>query len=135
MKFTKKSNVSNEVNSSSMSDIVFILLLFFMVSTVFRQFSGIPVDLPSAKKIKKLDAKKNVVNLWANRDGEISIDDKIVEVNAVANVMWEKVNENPNITTSLKIDRSTDMGLVTDIHEELREAGALRVNYCAKTGQ
>jgi len=118
-----------------MSDIVFILLLFFMVSTVFRQFSGIPVDLPSAKKIKKLDAKKNVVNLWANKDGEISIDDKIVDLGSVANVMWEKVSDNPNITTSLKIDRSTEMSLVSDLHEELREAGALRVNYCAKTGQ
>lgn len=135
MKFVKKAKVSNEVNSSSMSDIVFILLLFFMVTTVFRQFSGIPVDLPTAKKIKKLDAKKNVVNLWANSDGDISIDDKIVDVNAVANVMYEKVVENPNITTSLKIDRGTNMGLVTDIQEELREAGALRVNYCAVSGR
>lgn len=135
MKFNKKTKIKSEVDSSSMSDIVFILLLFFMVSTVFRQFSGIPVDLPSAKKIKKLDAKKNVVNLWANKDGEISIDDKIVDLGSVANVMWEKVSDNPNITTSLKIDRSTEMSLVSDLHEELREAGALRVNYCAKTGQ
>jgi len=135
VKFNKKTKIKSEVDSSSMSDIVFILLLFFMVSTVFRQFSGIPVDLPSAKKIKKLDAKKNVVNLWANKDGEISIDDKIVDLGSVANVMWEKVSDNPNITTSLKIDRSTEMSLVSDLHEELREAGALRVNYCAKTGQ
>lgn len=134
MKFKKKSKVSTEIPTASMPDIVFMLLLFFMVTTVFRQFSGIPVDLPTAKKIKKLDAKKNVVNIWANKDGEISIDDKIVEVNAVDNVMYEKVVDNPNITTSLKIDRGTDMGLVTDIQEELRTAGAYRVNYCAKSG-
>ena len=98
MKFVKKAKVSNEVNSSSMSDIVFILLLFFMVTTVFRQFS-------------------------------------VIEVRAVANVMGEKVSENPNITTSLKIDRGTNMGLVTDIQQGLRKAGALRVNYCAVSGQ
>ncbi|MCK5149242.1 biopolymer transporter ExbD [bacterium] len=135
MKFSRKSKVSTEIPTASMPDIVFMLLLFFMVTTVFRQFSGMPVELPTARKIKKLDAKKNVVNIWASKDGEISIDDKIVVVTAVANVMYEKVIDNPNITTSLKIDRGTEMGLVTDIQEELREAGAYRINYCAKTGQ
>ncbi len=119
-----------------MPDIVFMLLLFFMVTTVFRQFSGLPVNLPTAKKIEKLEAKKNVVNIWADAEGEISIDDKILDqVNKLRRVMYEKVNENSLITTSLKIDRAAKMDLVTQIHQELREAGALRINYCAKSGQ
>ena len=79
MKFQKKSKVSTNIPTASMPDIVFMLLLFFMVTTVFRQFSGLPVDLPSARKIAKLDAKKNVANIWASLDGEISVDDKIID--------------------------------------------------------
>ena len=135
MKFTKKSKVSQEIPTASMPDIVFMLLLFFMVTTVFRQFSGLPVDLPSARKIEKLDAKKNVANIWASVEGEISVDDKIIEnIKTLRLVMHPKVAENPRLITSMKIDRGTAMHFVTDIHQELREAGALRVNYCAKSG-
>lgn len=135
VKFNKKSKVSQEIPTASMPDIVFMLLLFFMVTTVFRQFSGLPVDLPSASKIEKLDAKKNVANVWASKEGEISVDDKIIEnITTLRLVMHPKVAENPRLITSLKIDRGTPMHFVTDIHQELREAGALRVNYCAKSG-
>ena len=136
MKFQKKSKVSQEIPTASMPDIVFMLLLFFMVTTVFRQFSGLPVDLPSARKIAKLDAKKNVANIWASIDGQISIDDKLIEkITDIKLVMYDKIIENPFLVTSMKIDKGTAMHIVTDIHQELREAGALRVNYCAKFGQ
>ena len=58
MKINKKSKVSTEIPTASMPDIVFMLLLFFMVSTVIRQSAGLPLDLPIAKRIEKLEAKK-----------------------------------------------------------------------------
>ena len=133
MEFKKKSKVSTEIPTASMPDIVFMLLLFFMVSTVFRQFQGLPVDLPVAKKIEKLEAKKNVANIWAT-PSEISIDDKIVRMRDIRTIMYEKRLENPLLIVSLKFDRAANMALVTDIHQELREADALRVNYCAVYG-
>lgn len=134
MKFNKKIKNKTAIPTSSMSDVVFILLLFFMVTTVFRQFSGLPLELPTAKKILKLDAKKNVTNIWANAEGEISIDDKIVRKNDIAKIIYQKRVENPKIVISLKMDRGANMGDVTDIQEELREADALKINYCAKFG-
>ena len=133
MEFKKKSKVSTEIPTASMPDIVFMLLLFFMVSTVFRQFQGLPVDLPVAKKIEKLEAKKNVANIWAT-PSEISIDDKIVRMRDIRTIMYEKRLENPLLIVSLKFDRAANMALVTDIHQELREADALRENYCAVYG-
>jgi len=135
VKFQKKSKVSEEIPTASMPDIVFMLLLFFMVTTVFRQFSGLPVTLPSARKIAKLDAKKNVANIWASLEGEISIDDKMVEITDLGMVMHRKITENKYLVTSMKIDKGTNMKMVTDIHQGLRDAGALRVNYCARSGQ
>ncbi len=135
MKISRKSKVKTEIPTASLPDIVFMLLLFFMVTTVFRQYSGLPVNLPEAQKIKKLEAKKNVTSLYANQKGEIMIDDKFVDLNQIRHIMYEKRVENPKIIVSLKVDRFSDMSLLTDIHEELREADALKVNYCAKYGQ
>jgi biopolymer transport protein ExbD len=134
MEIKKKVKVSEEIPTASMPDIVFMLLLFFMVSTVFRQFTGLPIDLPTAKKIEKLEAKKNVTNIWANAQGELSIDDKIVRIADVSKVIYKKRVENPRLVISLKVDRSTNMQVVTDIQEKLREADALKVNYSAKFG-
>ena len=57
MNIQKKSKVSTDIPTASMPDIVFMLLLFFMVSTVIRQSAGLPLDLPIAKRIEKLEAK------------------------------------------------------------------------------
>jgi biopolymer transport protein ExbD len=134
MKIKKKMKVSEEIPTASMPDIVFMLLLFFMVSTVFRQYTGLPIDLPTAKKIEKLEAKKNVTNIWANSQGELSIDDKIVRIADISKVIYKKRVENPRLVVSLKVDRSANMQVVTDVHEKLREADALKVNYSAKFG-
>lgn len=134
MAINKKSKASTEIPTASMPDIVFMLLLFFMVTTVFRTSTGLDITLPQAKKIQKLEAKKNVVSLWANVDGDVSIDDQLTPVKEIRHVMYKKIVDNPLIIVSMKIDRGADMGLVTDIQQELREVNALRVNYTAKYG-
>ena len=134
MSIQKKSKISTEIPTASMPDIVFMLLLFFMVSTVIWQSAGLPLDLPIAKRIEKLEAKKNVVSIWANSQSEISIDDRLVQVRDVARIMYDKRVANPKLIISLKIDRAANMGFVTDIQEKLREADALKVNYCAIYG-
>ncbi len=134
MKFKKKAKVSTEIPTASMPDIVFMLLLFFMVSTVFRQSVGFPINLPTAMKIKKLEAKKNVAVIWVNAKGDISIDDNLVLVKDVAPIINKKLHDNKNLIISFKSDKNTRMGLVNDIQNQLRKAGALRMNYCAKYG-
>lgn len=135
MEFKKKSKVGTEIPTASMPDIVFMLLLFFMVSTVFKQSTGIPVDLPVARMIKKLEAKKNVTNIWADAQGNISIDDLIVnKVSDVYMIIYQKRVEIPKLVVSFKFDKNTKMGTVSEIQQELRKANALMVNYCAKFG-
>ena len=52
MKFRRKSGVESKISTSSMPDIIFMLLIFFMVTTVLREFSGLPVSLPKAERIE-----------------------------------------------------------------------------------
>ena len=136
MKFQKKEKVTSGIPTASLPDIIYMLLIFFMVATVFKEFRGIPVVIPQAEKVEKLKGKRDVAYLWADRNGTISIDDRVVDVNRIANIMYAKVAdpEHPLKLVSLKIDKDVKMELVVQIHEELREAGggALNVNYSAR---
>jgi len=135
IKFKKKQKASAQIPTASMPDIVFMLLLFFMVSTVMKEYTGLPVNLPTAHKIEKLPGKRNVVHIWIDKKGRISIDDKLVELGAVKSIVYNKLVENPRIIASMKIDKDSDMGIVMDVQQELRKANALRINYSAKYGE
>ena len=137
MKFSKKSKVDPKIPDASLPDIVFMLLIFFMVSTVFKESSGLSVILPDAKKIEKLKGKRDIATIWADKSGNVSIDDKIVEISQLRTLVYAKVADplHPMKLVSLRVDKDVEMGLVTDIHEELRTAGgaALQVNYSTRT--
>ncbi len=134
MKFESKQKAKSGIPLSSLPDIVFLLLIFFMVSSVFKEFSGIPVRLPNARKIEKLQGKRDIAYLWISRDGQVSIDDKFVDIKDISKIMYQKRIDpmHPLKLVSMKIDRETEMGVVTDVQEELREADALNINYSAK---
>lgn len=134
MKFESKQKAQVGIPLSSLPDIVFLLLIFFMVSSVFKEFSGIPVRLPNARKIEKLQGKRDIAYLWLSKDGSVSIDDHFVAMNAISKIMYKKRIDpmHPLKLVSMKIDKESEMGLVTDVQEELREADALNINYSAK---
>lgn len=134
MKFESKSKAESGIPLSSLPDIVFLLLIFFMVSSVFKEFSGLPITLPTARKIEKLQGKRDIAYMWISKDGAISIDDRIVNLHDVSKLMYQKRIDpmHPLKLVSMKIDKGTEMGVVTDVQEELREADALNVNYSAK---
>ena len=133
MKFSVRNKPKSEISTASMPDIIFMLLVFFMVTTVLREYEGLPIALPSATKIEKLKSKRNTAHLWVNKVGLVSIDDKRVPMPAVRHVIYAKLAENPKLITSLKADKETTMRIITDLHQELRNANALKVNYSAKT--
>jgi biopolymer transport protein ExbD len=139
LKFQKKNKAEGGIPTASLPDIVFMLLIFFMVSTVFKEFRGIPVRLPDAKKIEKLPGKRNVINMWADDRGRVSLDDKFIEIKEISNLIYNKLADplHQIRVVSLKVDKQAKMLTVTQIHEELREAGgaALNVNYSTKTAE
>ncbi len=133
MKFVKKGGVQEGIPTASMPDIVFMLLIFFMVTTVLKKFDGLPLTLPRAKKIEKLGTKRHVSYIWVDQNGKISVDDKLVTTRGVRSVVYERFVDDPQLIISMKIDQRTNFGIVSDIHQELREAGTLRINYSSKT--
>jgi len=134
LKFSRKSKVEPGIPTASLPDIVFLLLIFFMVSTVFKEYTGLQVKLPLAKMIEKLPGKRDVAYLWIDRSGRISIDDRIVDVADVYGIMDTKRRDplHPLKAVSMKIDERVKMEKVYAVQEELRKADALNIMYSAK---
>ena len=124
MKIQRKNKASNEISTSSMPDIIFMLLIFFMVTTVMREFEGLDVMLPRAKTIEKLESKRHTSYVWATKDGLISVDDQIINIANLGDLMYQKITKDPKLTVSLKSDENSLMKTISDIHTELRKAQA-----------
>lgn len=131
MKFGKKhANAKQNIPTASLPDMIFILLIFFMVTTVLKEFDiKVRFTLPTAKQVEKIDNKRLISYVWVGHDGRIQVDDNMVSIPDIERIMAKKRYEIPNLIVSLRIDQGSKMGIVTDIQQRLREADALRINY------
>ncbi len=138
----KAANSKVEIPTASMPDLVFILLIFFMVTTVMRtQNLKVKVDYSHAKNIQKIEQKRLVSYIYIGPEKvgkqigqtKIQIDDAIIDdKTAIRRIMYDKLMDQPKLVVSLRVDKNTEMGVVTDVKQELRKAGTLRINYSAK---
>ena len=125
--------------TASLPDIVFMLLIFFMVSTVLREQNiQVRTQLPQAEALTKIDQKRLIskIHIGPLKKGEnegqtaIQIDDALIENRrAIRNIMYNKLQAQPKLIASLKVDQESEMEIVNEVQQELREAGALRINY------
>lgn len=112
-----------------MGDIAFLLIIFFMLTTVFRTERGLRgVILPKAKAATRLP-QRDIAHIWVDKDGVICINDKIVTMDAVYVLMERKVRINPNLIVSINMDKNTKYGILAEIFDKLQEARALKVNF------
>jgi biopolymer transport protein ExbD len=136
MKFERKTKISTGIPTASLPDIIFMLLIFFMVATVFKQFSGLKVSLPDAELVKKIPgSKRHVVTIWIDKNKQVVCDDDQVDkINNLRGVLYEKRVKDPQIIIAMKADKEAPMGTVSEVQVEMRKANALRINYSAIPG-
>ncbi len=133
MKITKKSSAKAEISTASMPDIVFMLIIFFMVSSVFKQYDGLPVKVPSARVTKKIEqGKRDITYIWADRKNRVMIDDQLVLPKLLADIVSPKIQENPKLLVVMKVDQECEMDVVSSIQQALRKAYALRIVYSTR---
>jgi biopolymer transport protein ExbD len=139
-KFQKRSSDTDPgFTTASLPDIVFMLLIFFMVATVLRETNiKVRTRLPQAEALTKIGQKRLVskVHIGPIKRGEnqgetaIQIDDALIENRrAIRQIMYNKLQEQPKLIVSMKVDRESQMDIVNQVQQELREANALRINY------
>ena len=144
-KFKKKGSKSAPaIQTASLPDIVFMLLFFFMVTTVMRE-TNILVNqkLPKAIQLSKLERKSLISYIYIGepkqssifgKEPKIQVNDVFVEINEIVlfiNQEKDKLNEveRDQITIAMKVDVESKMGIVSDVQQELREANARKVLY------
>ena len=140
-----------QISTASLPDIVFMLLFFFMVTTVMREVSlKVRVLPPEATEVKKLEKKSLVSYIYIGppikalveaygTEPRIQLNDAYATISdlsefIVAEREARDEKEVPFMTTSLKVDKETKMGIITDVKQELRELNALKINYSTKKG-
>ncbi len=146
---SKQSKGQQTINTSSLPDIIFMLLFFFMVTTVMREVSlKVKMKLPQATEVQKLDKKSLVSYIYIGppvksklygTNSRIQLNDAFASVDNIQEFVAKEREERDEadrkfITTSLKVDGLTKMGIVTDVKQELRKAGALKINYSTRKG-
>ncbi len=134
------------ISTASLPDIVFMLLFFFMVTTVMRE-TELKIkkpQLPKATEIKKLERKSLVSYIYVGKvEGQngdkIQLNDRLADVKDVKYFIFAErethsEDEIPLLTTSIKADIKSNVGTITDIKEELRNINALKINYSTLKG-
>lgn len=136
------------ISTASLPDVVFMLLFFFMVSTTMREVElKVEVDTPRASEAVKLEKKSLVSYIyigpptkqWRAKYGEaprIQLNDAFSTKELIGQFIAserDKLDERdrPQMTVSIKSNKRTRMGIVTDVKKELRRANALAISYAA----
>lgn len=136
------------LNTASLPDLIFTVLFFFMIVTHMRKVTlKVKYRVPEGTELTRLTKKSAVTYIYIGRPSDrmgrqtseqsrIQINDKYADVPDVTDyVSTERTNMQPedarNMTVSVKADRHTPMGLITDVKQALRRANALKVNYSA----
>ena len=150
-KFKKNKNSKlAPISTASLPDIVFMLLFFFMVTTVMRETEML-VDniLPQATEVQKLERKSLVSYIYIGapkgnnrkmkygKDAKIQLNDsysRVADIQAfiIAEREARAEEEVPLLTTSIKADVNVKMGIVSDVKQELRKSQAYKINYSTR---
>ncbi len=147
----KKDGDLPAVSTASLPDIVFMLLFFFMTVTVMKD-NSLMVDnvLPNADETKRLEKKDRIITIYVGSptaqysstfgtEPKIQLNDKFSNPSDVGDFILQERAQKPQelqnvLTTSLKVDKNANMGLISDIKQELRKVNALKINYTTFEG-
>ena len=132
----RKSKASQEIPSSSMADIAFLLLIFFMVSTVFQKDKKREILWPQAEAAVKMDDKqKDILNIWVEANGDVWINDLYWAMEDVRDVVRPLFAENINLRISIRGDQNVPYNYIDLVQKEMQAAGALRVVFATELEQ
>ncbi len=143
-KFKGKIKPKQDIPTSSMPDVVFMLLFFFMVTTQLRETSiQVKQQIPQATQMRKLMRKSLVVNMYIGeptkteqfgKEPKIQVDDQFIDTRDI--LLWVNrkrdeivENERDQMTVALKVDEEAKRGIIADVETELRKANARKLLY------
>jgi biopolymer transport protein ExbD len=129
----KRAKVSDEIPSSSMADIAFLLLIFFLVTTVFPKDKGLAVVLPEQSETQEV-SQKNILHLIVQPNGVVEVKRgesqqiQTVAPNDVEGIWRQDVAQNSNLIAAVKTHPDAPYRFMIDVLDALQTAGAERIS-------
>lgn len=130
----RKSRVSDEIPTASMADIAFLLLIFFLVTTVFEEEKGLPIVLPEAAAEQVEVSQKNIIHFLIQEDGAVvirrgeSTAEQIVAFSEIEGIMRQEIANNPDIIAAVKTAPDAPYNYMINVLDELQSAAAQRIS-------
>jgi biopolymer transport protein ExbD len=123
----KKKATAGEIPMASMSDIAFLLLIFFLVSTIFAVEKGIFMTLPGKQTTTARVKRKNLMVIQARADNSITVDDQLVTLREVQDITRRRLAENDRLVVVVETHPDAEYGIMVDILDELKQTDARKV--------
>lgn len=130
-----------ELNTSSLPDLIFTVLFFFMLVTHMRQVDPkVSYEVPQGTEVQKLGHKSSVVHIYIGKtksgDFAIQLNNRIATVDEIKTFIESErrmmsTEDQSQLTVSIKADREVPMGIISDVKHALQQSMALRINYAA----
>lgn len=134
MKIRGRNQVDSNISQASLSDIAFLLLIFFIATTIFDVEMGIPLVLPGkSSNVVKLN-RKNVMTISSNAAGTVFVDGEVVAMPNIHTLVEEKIRENPNIVVSIETHPDAAYGVMITVLDEVKKAKAERISLKLNRG-
>lgn len=126
----RRSTQMPEIPTASTADIAFLLILFFMVTTVFRPTTlRLSYQLPKAKSTERIRMRRHVAHIYVDNKSMVFIDDNLISEDLVAAKIAPKVWEDPELITIINVDENVSYGTVDVILDQLKEAKAFKITF------
>ena len=116
-----------EINSSSMADIAFLLLVFFLVTTTISLDKGISLILPADGNELEVN-KNNIVNVLVNDQGQVLIDDRPAKIRDIKSMAIKKIKKNENVIFSVLTTKRTKYKHYIQVLDQLKQANATKIS-------
>jgi len=128
----RRKSATADINISPLIDLVFLLLIFFMVTTSFVRETGVEVERPTASTATASDSSNILIAV--TDQGEVYFDHQRVDIRTVRGHIARAIAENPGAEVIVVADRFSHTGVVVQVMDQCRLAGAVRVNLAASEG-
>ena len=123
----KRKRKVDEVNSSSMADIAFLLLVFFLVTTTISMDKGINIILPAEGSNKDVNTE-DIINVVLAADGSIVFDEKLKKIHEIKGLVENEIRKNKNMIFSIKTSTRADYQDYVALLDEFKKAKAKRIS-------
>ncbi len=127
---SRKKQALGELRLDSTADVAFLLLIFFIVTTIFAAEQGLTLVLPGKQK-KDEDVVKvkesNIATIFVHQDNHLTLDKKPIQINHIMRAIEDRILANPKLVVMLKIHPEANYGMMVACLDELKQAHATKV--------